>query len=320
MRRPGRRRAARRDKAARRTARRRPEVLERATGLGQGEDRRALAAACPAPAGPETAGIDDRGVAGRRRRGGRGASLAPGSPSRPEGSGVTPSRWRRPPRRTTPGPRSDPRPTDRRPRWTWRRHAPPPRRRQPDAPRRSGRRSRSPGSGASRAGPGRPRSAFRPPPRRPDTASSAGSITVRTGRPWPNGGMPPIVKPVSSWASRAVARRMSCSPRTAASRARSTRLGPLTRQRIGSSAPSSPGATKTSDFTIWPRSAPTVRGGVLRRVGGLVELVDLEGDALPLRGVADALNRGMVERLGHGRSLRHGPEPAARGQARPSPR
>ena len=44
---------------------------------------------------------------------------------------------------------------------------------------------------------------------------------------------------------------------TAASRARSTRFGPDTRQRTGSSAPSASGATNTSDFTIWPSSAPT---------------------------------------------------------------
>ena len=65
-----------------------------------------------------------------------------------------------------------------------------------------------------------------------------------------------MVKPVSSFASRAVARRMSPSPMTAASRARSTRLVPATRARTGSG-PSSPSATNTSDFTIWPSSAPT---------------------------------------------------------------
>ena len=82
-------------------------------------------------------------------------------------------------------------------------------------------------------------------------------MTTRTGRAWPIGGMPPIVKPVSSRASFAFARRTSGSPVTAASRARSTRFGPDTRQRTGSSAPSASGATNTSDFTIWPSSAPT---------------------------------------------------------------
>ena len=34
-------------------------------------------------------------------------------------------------------------------------------------------------------------------------------MITRAGRAWPIGGMPPMVKPVSSLASRAVARRMS---------------------------------------------------------------------------------------------------------------
>ena len=82
-------------------------------------------------------------------------------------------------------------------------------------------------------------------------------MITRTGRAKPIGGMPPMTKPVRSLASRAVARRMSGSPVTAASRATSTRFGPDTRQTIGSSSPSSRGATKTSDLTIWPSSAPT---------------------------------------------------------------
>ena len=85
----------------------------------------------------------------------------------------------------------------------------------------------------------------------------SGSITTRSGRAWPMGGMPPMVKPVSSRASFALARRTSGSPVTAARRARSTRLGPDTRHRMGSSAPPSAGATKTSDFTICPSSAST---------------------------------------------------------------
>src|ERR1019366_913742 len=85
----------------------------------------------------------------------------------------------------------------------------------------------------------------------------SGSMITRIARLWPIGGIPLIVKPESSFASRAVARRTSRAPVTAASRARSTRLGPDTRHRIGSRTPSSPGATKTSDLTIWPISAPT---------------------------------------------------------------
>ncbi len=82
-------------------------------------------------------------------------------------------------------------------------------------------------------------------------------MTTRSGRMWPIGGMPPIVNPVSSRASVALARRTSGSPVTAASRARSTRLGPDTRHRMGSRSPASAGATNTSDLTIWPSSAST---------------------------------------------------------------
>ena len=136
-------------------------------------------------------------------------------------------------------------------------------------------------------------------------------MTVRTGRPWPNGGIPPIVNPVSSCASRAVARRMSCSPVTAARRARSTRFGPQTRQRIGSSAPSSPGATNTSDLTIWPSSASTVRGGVLGGVGRLVEHPDRRGrrpSARRRRGRAGSPD---------GRAARARPESTASVRSRP---
>ena len=45
--------------------------------------------------------------------------------------------------------------------------------------------------------------------------------------------IPLMVNPVSLFASRAVARRTSAAPVTAARRARSTRFGPDTRQRIG---------------------------------------------------------------------------------------
>ena len=55
------------------------------------------------------------------------------------------------------------------------------------------------------------------------------------------GGIPPMAKPVRSRASVALARRTSGSPVTAARRARSTRLGPETRQMIGSSAPAGGG-------------------------------------------------------------------------------
>src|SRR5260221_4444945 len=85
----------------------------------------------------------------------------------------------------------------------------------------------------------------------------SGSMITRRRRTWPNGGMPPMTKPVRSFASRAFARRTSGRPRTTPSRATSTRFGPDTRTTTGSRPPSSPGSTNTSDFTIWPSSALT---------------------------------------------------------------
>ena len=128
--------------AQRRPGRRRPcepEVDQVAAGLGQGEDRRARAAAAPPPARPQAARIDDRGVArlgghaDRRRASGAGAR-------RRCGRSPVPARPRR--RLGSTG----------------------------GAPRRSGRRSRWTGSAACRAGPGRRSSAGRPPPRRPGSA------------------------------------------------------------------------------------------------------------------------------------------------------
>ena len=75
-------------------------------------------------------------------------------------------------------------------------------------------------------------------------------MTTFAGRAWPRGGIPPMTNPVRSRASRALARRIPGSPTTAASRARSTRSGPETRQTYVRWAPSSLSTTKTSDFTI----------------------------------------------------------------------
>ena len=141
----------------------------------------------------------------------------------------------------------------------------------------------------------------------------SGSITTRIDRARPNGGMPPMVKPVSSLASFAFARRTSGSPVTAARRARSTRLGPETRHRIGSSAPASAGATNTSDLTIWPSSASTAPAASSRGVGRLREHPHVQGHALPGGGVDDSLDRRGIGRLGHGGSL----QPAVLAPARP---
>ena len=57
---------------------------------------------------------------------------------------------------------------------------------------------------------------------------------------------------------------------------------------MGSRPPSSRGATKTSDFTIWPSSRTDGRGGLARGVGRFVEGDDVEGHALALRCIEDA--------------------------------
>ena len=82
-------------------------------------------------------------------------------------------------------------------------------------------------------------------------------MITRSPPPWPMGGMPPIVKPVSSFASTAVARRTSGSPddRGEASEVDAVGAGHEAQDRLRG--PARPGATKTSDFTICPSSAPT---------------------------------------------------------------
>ena len=73
------------------------------------------------------------------------------------------------------------------------------------------------------------------------------------------------------------------------------------------SRPSSPGATNTSDFTIWPSSAPTAAAASCGGVGRLVEDGDLEGHALARGGLDDAADGRMVERVGHGAESSIGP-------------
>ena len=122
-------------------------------------------------------------------------------------------------------------------------------------------------------------------------------MITRIGRAWPIGGIPPMVKPDSSLASRAVARRTSRPPVTAARRARSTRFGPgdeaqdrLERAVLGRG---------HEDQRLDDLAELGADGGgrLGRGVGRLVEDPDLEGDALPARGVEDALDGGVIERL-----------------------
>ena len=99
-----------------------------------------------------------------------------------------------------------------------------------------------------------------------------------------------MTKPVSSFASRAVARRMSGSPATAASRATSTRSGPDTRQMIGSR-PSSCGADEDERLHDLAELGAERRGRLHGGVGRLGEGRHLERHALALGRVEDALDR-----------------------------
>ena len=122
-------------------------------------------------------------------------------------------------------------------------------------------------------------------------------MITRTGRMWPNGGMPPIEKPVSSSASRAVARRMSRSPVTAASRARSTRLGPDDEAEDRLEARPSPGRDedeRLDDLAELRADAPRRRPAAV--CVDWSKTVTSSVDALPRGGVEDPLDPGVVGR------------------------
>ena len=123
---------------------------------------------------------------------------------------------------------------------------------------------------------------------------------------WPIGGMPPIDE---AGQLLRLARRRPADVALAGDRGQPGQVDAVraadTRQSIGSSAPSSSERTNTSDLTIWPSSAPTAAAASSAVWVDSSKIADVERHALPGGGVADALDRGMVGRLGHGRSLRH---------------
>ena len=192
------RRAGRRPRSARTPPRPRPQPAQR---MARPDGRPGSAIDARGCGSPGT------GAASRRRRSGGGAR-APAESGAPRPTGAATARAR---------------PAGRRP---------------VAAPRRSARRGRSTSIRSVAGGTGNTAVGVPAAAHTTWNRPRSGSMTTRTGRAWPIGGMPPIVNPVSSRASFAFARRTSGSPVTAASRARSTRLGPETRQRIGSSAPS----------------------------------------------------------------------------------
>ena len=95
-------------------------------------------------------------------------------------------------------------------------------------------------------------------------------------------------------ASFAFARRTSGSPVTAARRARSTRLGPDTRHRIGLERAVGGRRDEHERLHDLPELGVDGRRGLLRRVRRLGEHVDVERHALAGGGVDDALDRGGV--------------------------
>ena len=106
-------------------------------------------------------------------------------------------------------------------------------------------------------------------------------MTTRVGRAWPIGGMPPMEKPVSSLASRAVALR--------------TRDEGEDRLR-----PVRPVGHEDQRLHDLAELRADGRGGLGGGVGRLVEDLHLDGHALASGGVGDAPDGGVVERVGHG--------------------
>ena len=90
------------------------------------------------------------------------------------------------------------------------------------------------------------------------------------------------------------------SPVTAARRARSTRFGPGDEAQDRLEPVVAVGATKTSDLTIWPSSAPTAAAASSAVWVDSSKTVNVERDALAGGGVDDALDGGMVGGVGHG--------------------
>ena len=102
-----------------------------------------------------------------------------------------------------------------------------------------------------------------------------------------------MTNPVSSFASRAVARRISGSPATAARRATSTRFGPETRQMIGSGPVLARGDEDERLHDLAELGADG-RGGSSAVWVDSAKVVDLEHHALARGRVEDALDRRVV--------------------------
>ena len=131
-------------------------------------------------------------------------------------------------------------------------------------------------------------------------------MTTRTGRAWPIGGMPPIVNPVSSRASFAVARRTSALA--------GDRREPREVHAVGAGHEADDGLERAvrvrgdehQRLHDLAELRADRRRGLLGRVRRLAEHVDLERHALAGGSIDDPLDRRGMGRLGHGGSLPDG--------------
>ena len=252
-------------------------IDERAAGLRQGEDRRALAAAAPSPARPQPAGVGDRRVArlGARRR----ARSRPGVHA--PRSGAVPSADEA---------------------------ADPVRLASRSASTSAARRSsvigatvalasvRSVAGGTGKTAVGVP-AAAQTVWKRP----RSGSMITRTGRMWPIGGMPPIDeagqlvglaggRPADVALARHRREAGEIDPVVAGDEAED-RLEPAVLAR----------GDEHQRLDDLAELGTDRRGRFRGRVGRLVEDRDVEVDALARGGVADPLDPSVVGGLGHGR-------------------
>ena len=124
-------------------------------------------------------------------------------------------------------------------------------------------------------------------------------MITRIGRSWPMGGIPPIENPVSSRASRAVARRMS----GALGDGRQARhVDPVVTGHQAQDGLETARDRDHEDERLDDLAEVGAHGGRRfdRGVGRLVEDRDLERHPLAGGGIEDALDRGMDRGVGHG--------------------
>ena len=116
---------------------------------------------------------------------------------------------------------------------------------------------------------------------------NAGSRNTRSSVAWPNGGTPPIGKPVAARAESASTRWVLDPPAARARASVAHCRSPGTRASTISSLPSGWITPNTSDFTIWPTWTPIAAAASVGRAGGLLEMDDLDRDSEAFGGLGD---------------------------------